>query len=976
MVRQTPSLETLGYRIFPLILFITALLPRLVALERYITPDELIWVYRSVQFREAILDGRLSETLVAGHPGVTTTWLGAIALSLQTLFSPASQESYRWIFQLPFLMPDNVTAYIRLAEFLSASRVLVVLVNSLGIVLIYLLVRRSWGVTAAIICGLFLAFDPFLIGLSGLFHVDALSATFATLSLVILGTAFDRRRDQRRYLWLAASGAAAGLAILTKTPALILLPVIGLALLVAWWRQRDAPMRIRFRGILTDGLLLGGVALITIWLLYPALWVSPMSVLSTVFGSANRHLDEALRETFFMGQVAFDHGPVFYPVVLLWRLSPVIWLALIPLAALMIDAIRNKGLKAPRGIGLVWLLLLWSVTFIIAITPAAKKFDRYILPIVPALLLLAGYVWAIWGQCRPRVARWVLPAIIAIQVGFWMVFAGYPLAAYNPLVGGPRTAKAVLPIGWGEAIGAAGQRLGRISVDATEETRAMAGIAPSLASFFPGQTLVPGIDDPKAADYVIITTAGRQLDPSGVEAQISGLELIDTIHYGGLDQAWVYHRANPRPLQLPSNLPASVVFDGRMALTAAETKVEGENIVLSTRWHRLNEPATDERFIVRLTVLDETGNIWAASESDLLNEVDFYPHDWEQDQTGTVRYSLDMTPATPPGRYKLRLSLVDLRSGALLPIRIGDFGFNGVVYEVGEFDLPLPETIVSASRVEIPVTSSDRWLGDSLWLLGHDIIPADALAGSDLPLEVFWHAPAGGLPAGTRLAWSLTPTDDGTAIPLATTPISRFDSGRWRVGETVHERYRLPIPPGLTPGRYQLMAQPVLADGTMIDPPAALAEMTVSNIDRLYEMPAVVDFSLDTCFGDRFCLRGIDLAPITTTAGQPIDLTLYWQALTEPDTVYTVFTHLVNEAEDIVLQADHWPGGIPSDIVDSGQVIIDRVPLVLPGELPPGQYSLIAGLYNAEDGTRLPVTAGSGAEDYLRLPVQVEVTNP
>jgi hypothetical protein len=172
------------------------------------------------------------------------------------------------------------------------------------------------------------------------------------------------------------------------------------------------------------------------------------------------------------------------------------------------------------------------------------------------------------------------------------------------------------------------------------------------------------------------------------------------------------------------------------------------------------------------------------------------------------------------------------------------------------------------------------------------------------------------------------------------------------------------------------MAQPVLADGTMIDPPAALAEMTVSNIDRLYEMPAVVDFSLDTCFGDRFCLRGIDLAPITTTAGQPIDLTLYWQALTEPDTVYTVFTHLVNEAEDIVLQADHWPGGIPSDIVDSGQVIIDRVPLVLPGELPPGQYSLIAGLYNAEDGTRLPVTAGSGAEDYLRLPVQVEVTNP
>ena len=59
------------------ILFISALLPRLFAIGRYITPDELNWIHRSVRFREALLAGRWAETLVSGHPGVTTTWAGA-----------------------------------------------------------------------------------------------------------------------------------------------------------------------------------------------------------------------------------------------------------------------------------------------------------------------------------------------------------------------------------------------------------------------------------------------------------------------------------------------------------------------------------------------------------------------------------------------------------------------------------------------------------------------------------------------------------------------------------------------------------------------------------------------------------------------------------------------------------------------------------------------------------------------------------
>ena len=83
------------------------------------------------------------------------------------------------------------------------------------------------------------------------------------------------------------------------------------------------------------GLIWAAAIALTIVALYPALWSDPAAVLATVGGSANRHLDEALRETFFLGRAVFDPGSLFYPVALLWRLSPVVWLAALPALSLL-----------------------------------------------------------------------------------------------------------------------------------------------------------------------------------------------------------------------------------------------------------------------------------------------------------------------------------------------------------------------------------------------------------------------------------------------------------------------------------------------------------------------------------------------------------------------------------------------------------------------------------------------------------------
>lgn len=952
-----------------LLLFLLCLAPRLVAIGRYITPDELIWVFRALQFREALLDGNWAGTLVAGHPGVTTTWLGALGIGLQTALSPSGRDAYLWLTNVVALTPENVAAFRRLALFLTGGRVAVAVVNSLGIVAAYWMARRLWSGRAALAGGLLLALDPYLAGLSGLFHVDGLSATFTTLALLSLAVGLAGRG--RAVLWLAVSGALAALAALSKTPALLLLPVAATAMLWPALRQPEAGRRAQLVGVVRHGLTWLIAFGVTTVVLYPALWAGPAGVMEIVGASASRHLEEALRETFFLGRAAFDHGPLFYPVVVLWRLSPVVWLALIPAARLL--AQRPAAAWQRAGWFAAGLLVAWAVLFLVAITPAAKKFDRYILPVVPSLLIVAAVVWATWAGRMAQRGRWVLSLVVAAQGVFWLAFAAYPLAAYNPLVGGPWSAARVLPAGWGEGISAAARWLDAVQSDAGQRT-AIAGITPALAPFYPGRVLVDGVDDPAEADFQITTRGGRQLVPEAVAAQTAGLELIHTVHFGGLDQAWIYRRAAPRPANAPPELPAAVVFGERLALVALSQQVDDETVRLATQWQRLATPAEMQRFTLRLAVTDAAGNVWSSQETDLLNEVAFRPVDWEADRTATLRYALELPPAMPPGRYTVLMSLVDRSSAGQLPVRVGDEPL-GVTYRAADVEVPRPGQIVSASRVQIPQINGTRWHDGALWLLGNGTLPEGVLAGSDLPVELFWHAPDEPLPSGLQLAWALRPLDGGSDLPLSTVPLSRFDTGQWRVGETVQEKYRLPIPPPTRAGRYALLLQPLDATGQSLGPAEVLGELTIDNIDRLYDVPVdVARPLLDDCFGGTICLRGVMTPTWAAVPGQTVELTLYWQALVEPTAVYTAFLHVLNKAGETVLSADHWPGGLPSDIWDVGQVIEDRVSLALPADLPPGAYRVRLGLYTADDGRRLPLDGTTA--DYLILPWTLNVVAP
>jgi hypothetical protein len=64
-------------------------------------------------------------------------------------------------------------------------------------------------------------------------------------------------------------------------------------------------------------------------------------------------------------------------------------------------------------------------------------------------------------------------------------------------------------------------------------------------------------------------------------------------------------------------------------------------------------------------------------------------------------------------------------------------------------------------------------------------------------------------------------------------------------------------------------------------------------------------------------------------------------------------------------------GDYPTSVWAPGEVIIDPHVVVLPADLPAGQYRLLVGMYNLETLVRLPRLDGAG--DAVDIPDAIEV---
>lgn len=116
-------------------------------------------------------------------------------------------------------------------------------------------------------------------------------------------------------------------------------------------------------------------------------------------------------------------------------------------------------------------------------------------------------------------------------------------------------------------------------------------------------------------------------------------------------------------------------------------------------------------------------------------------------------------------------------------------------------------------------------------------------------------------------------------------------------------------------------------------------------------------------------LTGYDLPARSWQPGDVLPLTLFWHRRTTPQADYAVFIHLYAPDGRLLAQSDSAPaaGARPTSGWLAGETIVDRHGLLLPDNLPDGEYTLVMGTYLPPSGDRLAVTAEPLAPSADRL---------
>jgi len=110
-------------------------------------------------------------------------------------------------------------------------------------------------------------------------------------------------------------------------------------------------------------------------------------------------------------------------------------------------------------------------------------------------------------------------------------------------------------------------------------------------------------------------------------------------------------------------------------------------------------------------------------------------------------------------------------------------------------------------------------------------------------------------------------------------------------------------------------------------------------------------------------LIGFAFEPATVQPGGTVLVTTRWLAVEPMPTDYTIFVHLWDSAGRPAAQLDSQPqsGTRPTSGWQAGDIVLDRYALLVPPDLPPGDYTLNLGMYDLATLGRLSVIGAPGA---------------
>jgi hypothetical protein len=232
-----------------------------------------------------------------------------------------------------------------------------------------------------------------------------------------------------------------------------------------------------------------------------------------------------------------------------------------------------------------------------------------------------------------------------------------------------------------------------------------------------------------------------------------------------------------------------------------------------------------------------------------------------------------------------------------------------------------------------------------------------------------------------------------------------YPFAQWQPPEYVRDRYALRTPLELQAGDYALRLAVLRPDGTPTEVSTAavrsptlgrrglspipesisqghslsLGTIHVHASDRIWEPPPY-DHSVGARLGDVVELVGYSLrlpeGQQVAHPGDSLHLTLIWRCLREMETSYTVFTHLLDQTQQVRGQQDNPPvgGHYPTMLWVPNEIVADEYTLAIQLDAPPGTYVVEVGMYDPGTMQRLPVQDPTGATGDRVLLGQLQVT--
>jgi hypothetical protein len=943
--------------------------------------EEDRWAW-AIDFYRALLAGNLPGTLVGdGYPGIFPVWLETGWLFLASLYRSALQGA--WL--------GDEGVYLLLHEWerysnLALQRFPIALTNTLLVGLIFLYARRLFGRWPALLAAILICLDPFLLSDSRVNRAEGLLTGLMTLSLLAF-VAHQRWRSRKH---LAASAMFGGLAWLTKSQAIVLLPMFGAIGLI--WQLRTAP---GYRAALARWFMtmaawtLGAAAMFV--LLWPAAWVIPQQTFSLVFNYATGKVGAEGVKIFFLGQTVLDEDPglIFYPLNFLLRATPAMLLGLLVGLALLAPRLKttlSNWRTGPRSLAALldeaglWALLAYALLYIGGMSLGSHKQDRFIMAAFPALNILAAAALVALAGRRSRSTRhmgWVAAALLAVQLATALPYHPYYFSYFNPLLGGGPTAQKLVRIGWGEGMDQVADYLQ--SQEHPEEMLVATRFWRFLLGFKGREVMLDAGGEWVNADKVIfyIQQTQRMLDPSpGVIRYFQQhVPPEKTIVINGIDYAAIY----PNPIDYPAH-PQIDRIDGQLSL-------------LGYRWDSAPEMDPSKRqalenfhqrtcpFIVGCPPDTTVRLIWENLADALplpgvrLRQHEFTLKGWEPCQTAADFTAAAQTPGEVVesdcrlNAYSLQPGLYDLQVGVKQPDgewQPLEFSAGGSVVEVTDTGqlrrVSAEEAFAQQARQQVPpqAVPLERLYAGQVRLLAYQTDPPAPQPGQPLTVTLYWQAQRV-LDREANLSVQAFMGDNQPVAAANAAP--QLPTPNWRPGEVMIESLTLALPAGLpTPAQLRLDAGLYLPDTLTPLPvttlsgesiPGAIGYVRITPPDGwpVYHgnQPLLITF------GDNARLTGAEIH----RTGDKIEATLYWAALApfppgEPP--YTAFVHLLDAAGQLIAQSDVQPGGgyYPTTAWQPGDAVTSRHTLTLPVDVPPGQYTLRAGLYRPTDFTRLP----------------------